>query len=346
MNRPFVLFIKFYPWHGPMLERVIPLLPPTLDHYCVAVQTLQEGWRPEQVPTLVVVADAGAIRHLRPTFPSSLFMHVGHGLISKNETAYHYREADYICVASQATAARLEQRGHLPRKAYLPTGLMQMDPLFRPFEGLRTLKAEGASASVIYAPTWNPSLSSAQMFGDRLIESVRGDDDDIGIVIKPHPHSRVATPEWLESWAGMASKHRNVILADAEGDLVPALLGADLMVSDASSAIFQFLALDRPMVLVDNPQRHSTPRCFDPEGIEWTWRDIGTRVDDIRGVARAVREGLHSPDSPAQQAQRHARHRRRQELFGSVVDGGAAQRVAEAIQNIVSPGIHAKEHRA
>ncbi len=336
MPAPFVLFLKLYPWHGPMLERVFPLLPPTVLHTCVEADAIKAGWRPQHKPALVVVADAGAIRGLRPVFPDSLFMHVGHGLISKNETGYHYREADYICVASDAVAARLTQRGHIPRREFLPIGLIQMDPLFRPMEEIQTLRVAGTSRSIIYAPTWNPSLSSADMFGAGLVKWLRGEDEQIGILIKPHPHTPMANPEWVSAWAQMAEEHPNVQLANPASDLPSALIGADLMVSDASSAIFQFLALDRPIVLVDNPARHGTPRCFDPDGIEWQWRDIGARVQDVRVVAEAVREGLNRPFTQSQRAQQAARQERRRALFGTMTDGRAAERVASAIESIVS----------
>lgn len=336
MSRPFVLFIKVYAWHGPMLDRVLPLLPAGVDVLSIEGRALDEGWRPEKSPALVVLADAGAIRRLRAIFPEALFMHVGHGLISKNETGYHYHQADYICVASDAAATRLMRRGHVPRKAYLATGLIQMDPLFSPLESADVLRVPKVPVSILYAPTWNPSLSSAALFGAALVTAVRGNDDSIGLVIKPHPHTAVAHPEWIAMWNQLASDEPNVLLADAESDLVPALLGADLMISDASSAMFQFLALNRPMILLDNPQRHSAPGCFDPAGIEWQWRDIGIRVEKIAEVAAAVRDALQAPESPVQQGLQAARQRRRSELFGAHTDGRAAERVASAISKIIA----------
>jgi CDP-glycerol glycerophosphotransferase (TagB/SpsB family) len=335
MNRPLVLFIKVYAWHGPMLDRVLPLLPAEMDVLSIDGRSLDEGWRPEKSPALVVLADAGAIRHLRPAFPGALFLHVGHGLISKNETGYHYHQADYICVASDAAADRLLQRGHVPRKAYLATGLVQMDPLFSAGETADMLRVPEVPVSILYAPTWNPSLSSAMMFGTTLVTAIRGNDDRIGLVIKPHPHTAVAHPEWIAMWRQLALDGPNVMLTDPQSDLVPAMLGADLMISDASSAMFQFLALNRPMILVDNPQRLSAPGCFDPAGIEWRWRDIGVRVQDAGEVASAVRDALQTPESPLQQSLQAARQRRRTELFGSLTDGRAAERVASAIQKII-----------
>lgn len=337
-GRPLVLLIKVYSWHGPMLTRILPLLSPATESVSVEAHALRAGWRPSRAPALVVVADAGAIHELRMIFPHARFMHVGHGLISKKETGYHYHQADYVCVASDAVAAQLTKRGHTPRCAYLATGLIQMDPLFCPMDGFRALKIPDVRSSVIYAPTWNSSLSSAGMFGTNLIQLLRGQDEKIGILIKPHPHIPVAHPEWIGWWTRMASEYPNVMLASAESDLVPALLGADMMVSDASSALFQFLALDRPMVLVDNNERYTTPDCFDPDGIEWQWRDIGVRVDDVSKVASSVRECLQSQTSPAGDVQRNARQRRRQELFGCATDGRAAERVAQAIEDIVLRG--------
>ena len=52
----------------------------------------------------------------------------------------------------------------------------------------------------------------------------------------------------------------SMLVKDAHADVVPACSPGDVLVSDASSIIFEFLALDRPIVLVTNPRRRAGPR--------------------------------------------------------------------------------------
>jgi len=168
------------------------------------------------------------------------------------------------------------------------------------------------------------------MFGDSLVQHIRGDDDQIHITIKPHPHIAVVQPEWIDMWKQMSENYVNVILCDADSDLIPTLCNADLMVSDASSAVFHFLALNRPIVLVNNPQRFTDGDAYDPNGIEWKWRDIAIEVDDVNGVASAVAEGLRDPTTCEPQ-----RLQRRHELFGGLTDGRSCERVHSAAVHVL-----------
>ncbi|SFL11471.1 CDP-glycerol glycerophosphotransferase family protein [Methylorubrum salsuginis] len=334
-DRSFVLVIHQYRWHTPILGPLAVRLGADNEVLGLTMAAFEAAWddgswQRERVPDLVVVADAGTAVHLRARLPDALILHVGHGLISKNVPGQTYGAADYVCVASEAAAARLTARGHVPRRGFLPTGLIQADPLFAGASGRDGVRVPGCTASLVYAPTWNPSLSSAPMLGDALVTLMRGAEDGVGILIKPHPHIAVAAPEWIETWRDCARNHPNVIVHPPEADLIPALLGADLLVSDASSAIFHFLALNRPIVLIDNPERFATPECYDPDGIEWRWRDIGTRVEFVGELATAVLTALADPER-----NEAARMERRADLFGERTDGCALDRVGAAAERIL-----------
>lgn len=283
------------------------------------------GWRPEREPHLVIVCDAGAVRWLRDIFPHSLFMHVGHGLISKNQTSYHYREPDFVCVASQHAVERLTALGHVPRKRFFATGLIQTDPLFATHPLAVLPRNARHSPTVVYAPTWNDSLTSAAMLGEQLVEKIRGDNADISVMIKPHPHIEVVHPDWIEMWSCMSIKNHNVVLCEPNDDLIPTILKADLMVSDASSAVFHFLALDRPIVLINNPERFNDLDAFDPNGIEWRWRGIADEVETVDEVSSVLQHALKHPELRQEQ-----RLRRRAELFGGLTDGRSCERVHSA----------------
>lgn len=325
-----VLILTVFDWHRAILDPLVNRFREWRDVDYASTSDIVLGWRPNIQPHLVIVCDAGAVQWLRKIFPHSLFMHVGHGLISKNQTSYHYREPDFICVASQHIVDRLEALDQVPRNQFFVTGLMQTDLLFRYAETSKKNNVECYHSSVIYAPTWNEALTSAAIFGNELVQLIRGQDERVRIVIKPHPHISVVRPDWIDMWHDISLKHENVILCDPASDLIPVLLDADLMVSDASSAIFHFLALNRPIVLVNNPQRFDDSDAYDPNGIEWQWRDIAEEIEDIQDLAAVVRRELSAPENRAEE-----RVIRRYDLFGDLTDGQSCERVHTAAVQIL-----------
>jgi hypothetical protein len=126
-------------------------------------------------------------------------------------------------------------------------------------------------------------------------------------------------------WESLAERDSGVLLVAADDDITPYMLAADVLVSDASSVIFQFLALDRPIVLVTNPMHRWDP-AFDPDDITWLWRDVGdevTRRDDLAGaVASALADAARGAERRRVYSDR---------LFGARRDGRNAERVAAHI---------------
>jgi CDP-glycerol glycerophosphotransferase (TagB/SpsB family) len=183
--------------------------------------------------------------------------------------------------------------------------------------------------TVLYAPTWTVGLSSAPMLGERTVELIRGDRRDLTIVIKPHPVTADHHPDWLATWRALAAADAHVhLIDDPAADVMPYLKAADVLISDASSVIFEYLALDRPIILLTNPDRRSVAH-FDPNGIEWRWRDVGAEVHDVGDLPAAVSAAL---DNPVLGVDRRAHYR--QELFGDYTDGRAAERIAQKITEL------------
>jgi hypothetical protein len=274
-------------------------------------------------PDAVVVCDVQS-KNLRPLVPRAQFVNVRHGAVpTKNFVERAAPYADYLCVGSAAMKAALAAAGALPAARLWVTGFVPMDPLFQG----RWLPAPVAVAPgqkvVLFAPTYNLHLSAAPMLGPRAMDLIRGGRDEVDVVIKPHPFTVERNPEWMAWWRKAAADDRRVHLVDdPAADVTPHLQSADVLVSDVSTVAFAFLALDRPIVLLANPDRFKDREHFDPDGLEWRCRDMAEDVSDVELLPTAVARALDEPDARA------ARRRYYRDLFfGGCQDGRAVERI-------------------
>ena len=120
----------------------------------------------------------------------------------------------------------------------------------------------------------------------------------------------------------LVKKDPRVIFAD-ELDITPFLPLADVMVSDVSSAMMEFAALDKPLILFNNPNWASYQN-YNPSDIEFQWRDIGTQVRNVEEMKKAVKQCFLAPEEYA-----HKRKFYTDQLFANKYDGRAAERIIE-----------------
>ena len=276
-------------------------------------------------PDVVVTAETHSA-FLRYYLPDADYVGVRHGLISKKSTHNGARMSDYFCLTSEASRDWYTAQLATPRKDFWITGYVQMDPLFRKKVLPIPIEKPKDHKIVLYAPTWTEDLSSVTLLGDKLVELICGTSDDITLIIKLHPVTAVSEPRWIALYREIASKHAHVHFVEPlDADVMPYLKNADVLVSDVSSVTYLFLAMDRPIVLLTNPKAVNSP-ARDPDGIEWTHRDVGEHIADIQGLAFSVDRALNDPTWGAE-----PRAHCRDYLFGDLTDGKAAQRIAQNI---------------
>jgi hypothetical protein len=280
-------------------------------------------------PHVVVMAASAHLEYFRHHLPGAFIVNVRHGLIGKTglrrlPKRASARRFDAVCVGDELRRAHYERAGARP-EAFWETGYPQLDALFRRAPA-PTLPLDPAQPTVLYAPTWNLGLTSATMLGDHLVELVRAQVPGVNVIIKPHPVIADWRPRWMAGWARMAAAHPGVhLVQDTHADVVPYLLASDVLLSDASSVIFEFLALDRPVILVTNP-RHTADPAWLPEDIVWQWRDLGHEIHHARELPAAVALALRDPGARRERRQAYARV-----LFGRFTDGRNAERIATLI---------------
>lgn len=144
-------------------------------------------------------------------------------------------------------------------------------------EIMRSLDLDPAKPTVLYAPTWSP-YSSLNAMGDDIINGLAR--MGVNVIVKLHDRSydaaaRAGGRDWRAHFAELCRTCR-VHLAD-DPDASPYLFAADVLVTDHSSVGFEFMLLDRPIVVVDCPELVTKARVT-PE-----------KVAQLRGAADVVR---------------------------------------------------------
>ncbi len=235
-------------------------------------------------------------------------VNVGHGLLSKGQyftdSDFIHREnlEDLLCVPGPYHKARLLESG----KVFIPivsTGFPKLDSLFSPNKKSREelLMAQGLNPSnrvVLFAPTFNDELSAIPVLKDRIGEVA---NEHTYLLIKLHGSTR---REYKNMYRSLAKTRQNIIYVD-DPDLAPSMLMADVMISDVSSAFMEFMSLDKPVILVNNPNRETYPN-YDPEDIEYQWRDLGIQVSTIEEVRKAVERCFMTPEEFSEKRKQYA----------------------------------------
>ncbi len=299
MSKQGKLRVQFYVYknvHWPMFEQLyyylrdreeieeiticIPnLLNLTQDTYFNDFKKIVDlGTRIEQNPrnaradvTFIADTIAGKVKDC------GLIINVGHGTISKGyyftESIWTEREnwVDLLCVPGDYAKQQFEK---ILRTKVVATGMPKLDPVFSGKYNkdylCQILHLDEKKKIVLYAPTFNIDLSSAFNFVDRFSELA---SEDYYVLIKLHG----STVTYLsDQYIAIARDNKNILFID-DSNLAPYIGGADIMISDVSSAFMEFMALDKPVILYNNPNI-SKYHGYDPNNIEYLWRDLGNQV--------------------------------------------------------------------
>jgi hypothetical protein len=231
-------------------------------------------------------------------------------------------------------------REAFPDTQMLDVGYAKLDPLFGGADCIDTslpvtLKGKGGAPIILYAPTFYPSSI------EKMDKHWPGEFPDCRVLIKPHHFSLEKKAykrqrECLEYWQ---ANFPNVTLYREPGaSLLPFIKAADVMISDASSATFEFAALDKPVVVCDFL------------ALRWTYRGIFSyRLKKRMSQVRPEQLDLFAFAENPQQLARHVkaalnRPVNRDETSTALVvgavglrDGKASERIARYLIDGVIP---------
>jgi hypothetical protein len=164
---------------------------------------------------------------------------------------------------------------------------------------LESLGLDPSRPTLLYAPTWSPA-SSLNAIGRTLIPGLLA--GGANLIVKLHDRSRDVRArysggvDWVAELEPLMRHQRGVI---APGhDISPYLVASDLMITDHSSAGFEFLLRDRPIVRIHRPELIREANIHaDYVGLLASVSDSVTSVEE---TLRAVERGLASPGTLAE----------------------------------------------
>jgi len=169
-----------------------------------------------------------------------------------------------------------------------------VDGTFDRADILKSVNLDPAIQTVIYAPTWSP-YSSLNTMGEALVDRLQG--EGLQVIVKLHDRSYDRRErgsggvDWAERLSRYGSHPRVRVVRQADSS--PFLVAADAMVSDHSSIAFEYMLLDRPVVIIDRPE------LIRAAGVNrdkvTLLRSAADVVEDVDGLVGAIGRAMAEP---------------------------------------------------
>ncbi len=148
----------------------------------------------------------------------------------------------------------------------------------------------------MYAPTYSVA-SSLHLAGEDIVRALIA--DGFNVIVKLHDRSLDPDPrynggvDWRARFTELAADHAGRVAFSETADASPLLAAADGLITDHSSIGFEYLVLDRPLVVFDAPDLARAAR-INAEKIELL-RSAADVVNAAAEVPRVLKAALQQP---------------------------------------------------
>ena len=197
---------------------------------------------------LIIVGNVGKIERIAG--PSALTVMVYHGIGLKQ--TYYHDIVDRINLRAVESEDRYEILQEQGQTNLILTGYSKCDPLIEydksQVDILKQLGLDPKKKTVLYAPSFYPS--SIEKISPELAQF----SNEFNLIIKLHNFSWFQKRYQYQSVLirTVTDNLKNSFLAQPfDIDVIPYMLASDLLISDISSTIFEFLPLDRPIIMAE-----------------------------------------------------------------------------------------------
>ena len=278
---------------------------------------------------IIVVGNVGQLNDIVDKDTLAIMVYHGIGLKQSYYNDIDNR-IDLRSVESKSRILELKEHGH---QNLVLTGFTKCDPLIKSenFLNLESMGLKAKQKTVLYAPSFYPSSL------EQLLPFLQNITYETNLIVKLHNFSW-HQKKYLyqsESIMELSKNFDNIFLVPPEEfNIIPYYRISDLLVSDISSTIFEYLYLNRPIIMADCFKLRTKHKIFnkrflkkiDIERMENI--DFTLRLSNPEDLASLVYHGLEYPldlENERLNAQVEYLYR---------VDGEASVRLVDAIENI------------
>jgi hypothetical protein len=140
----------------------------------------------------------------------------------------------------------LERQRNIPEKKLVTVGCSYLDVYAKRINNLPV--EEDHPFTVLVSPSWGPSAILSR-YGEKLLDPLSA--SGWRIIIRPHPQSKKSEAQMLERLQSRYKETKNIEW-DYERENIYSLNKADIMISDFSGIIFDYMFLrDKPVLYVN-----------------------------------------------------------------------------------------------
>ena len=193
---------------------------------------------------------------------------------------------------------KLEELRGTPRKHLSKVGCLYYDEMKRQLEEPGPAPVTGSPTTVLVAPTWGQN-GLLKRFGARILVPLL--EKQWKVIVRPHPQSYISEKSMLDQIREELGRYPN-LLWDHDNDGTQSMARADVMVSDLSGIVFDFVFLfERPAITL----KYSVNKIGqDAADLPWElWEltvldTIGTRLEEseVDRLPTAIEQELGKSD--------------------------------------------------
>ncbi len=220
-----------------------------------------------------------------PYFLRGVKVQIFHGLAGEKKG--HFRIRNYFDLYLTPGAYFTNRFNKLAKKHrnfdVIETGWSKLDSLFLQKDDFILEKQElkikhQVDNIILYAPTFSPSLTSANHLYDEIIRLSK--NPRYLVLVKFHDKMN---KEIITKYQKAANNSSNLNIV-TDSDICKYLTLADLMISDTSSVVYEFLLLDKPVITLRSSSKN----------IKWT--DIKDSKELNKTVDSVIKSDQHQND--------------------------------------------------